>query len=109
MARLGRFELPTSSSGGEESGVGCCVVDRLQWAPVAVRRIIRARSAASVQPRVQTASANFRPFTSSGHARLQTPQLPPSLAQCLQYLQFLHALHGSEPVHVAVEGSNAIW
>ena len=32
---------------------------------------------------------------------LQTPHVPPSLAQCLQYLQFLHALQGSEPVHVA--------
>jgi len=28
------------------------------------------------------------------------PQVPPSFAQCLQYLQFLHALHGSLPVHV---------
>jgi hypothetical protein len=27
--------------------------------------------------------------------------VPPSFAQCLQYLQFLHALHRSEPVHVA--------
>jgi hypothetical protein len=32
---------------------------------------------------------------------LQTPHLPPSLAQCRQYLQFLQAWHGSEPVHVA--------
>lgn len=29
--------------------------------------------------------------------RLQTPQVPPSLAQCLQYLQFLQALHGVLP------------
>ena len=42
-----------------------------------------------------------------GHGRrrhrchLQTPHFPPSFAQCLQYLQFLQALHGSEPVHVA--------
>jgi hypothetical protein len=35
--------------------------------------------------------------------RLQMPQLPPSFAQCLQYLQFLHALHGSLPVQVANE------
>jgi hypothetical protein len=27
-------------------------------------------------------------------------QVPPSLAQCLQYLQFLHAEHGSLPVQV---------
>lgn len=33
---------------------------------------------------------------------LQTPQVPPSLAQCLQYLQFLHALQLPEPVQVAV-------
>lgn len=32
--------------------------------------------------------------------RLQTPHLPPSLAQCLQYLQFLQALQGSPPVQV---------
>lgn len=29
---------------------------------------------------------------------LQTPHFPPSLAQCLQYLQFLQAWQGSEPV-----------
>jgi len=34
-------------------------------------------------------------------AFLQTPHVPPSFAQCLQYLQFLHALQGSEPVQVA--------
>jgi hypothetical protein len=34
---------------------------------------------------------------------LQTPHLPPSFAQCRQYLQFLHALQGSLPVHVAAE------
>ena len=32
---------------------------------------------------------------------LHTPQLPPSFAQCLQYLQFLHALQAREPVQVA--------
>ena len=32
---------------------------------------------------------------------LQTPHFPPSFAQCLQYLQFLHAWQGSEPVQVA--------
>jgi hypothetical protein len=35
---------------------------------------------------------------------LQTPQVPPSFAQCLQYLQFLQAWHGSEPVQVAAGG-----
>jgi hypothetical protein len=32
---------------------------------------------------------------------LHTPHVPPSLAQCLQYLQFLQALHGLLPVQVA--------
>jgi hypothetical protein len=32
---------------------------------------------------------------------LQTPHVPPSFAQCLQYLQFLQALHGLAPVQVA--------
>jgi hypothetical protein len=32
---------------------------------------------------------------------LQTPQVPPSLAQCLQYLQFLQAEQLAEPVQVA--------
>jgi hypothetical protein len=31
---------------------------------------------------------------------LQTPHVPPSLAQCLQYLQFLQAWHGYVPVQV---------
>jgi hypothetical protein len=31
---------------------------------------------------------------------LQTPHFPPSFAQCLQYLQFLQAWQGSEPVQV---------
>lgn len=30
---------------------------------------------------------------------LQTPQVPPSFAQCLQYLQFLQAEQFLEPVH----------
>jgi hypothetical protein len=30
---------------------------------------------------------------------LQTPQVPPFLAQYLQYLQFLQALQSLEPVH----------
>ena len=34
---------------------------------------------------------------------LQTPQVPPFFAQCLQYLQFLHAAQDFEPVHVATE------
>jgi hypothetical protein len=38
---------------------------------------------------------------------LQTPHLPPSLAQCRQYLQFLQALQGSEPVHVAEENMSS--
>jgi hypothetical protein len=29
---------------------------------------------------------------------LQIPHVPPSFAQCLQHLQFLQALHGSDPV-----------
>jgi hypothetical protein len=32
---------------------------------------------------------------------LQTPHVPPSFAQCRQYLQFLQAWQGSEPVQVA--------
>lgn len=39
--------------------------------------------------------------------RLQTPHLPPSFAQCLQYLQFLQAWQGSEPVQVAAKRSLA--
>ena len=39
---------------------------------------------------------------------LQTPHVPPSLAQCLQYLQFLQAWHGSAPVHVAKNASLVI-
>src|SRR5579872_1272050 len=35
---------------------------------------------------------------------LQIPHVPPSFAQCLQYLQFLQAWHGSEPVQVAAGG-----
>lgn len=34
---------------------------------------------------------------------LQTPQLPPSFAQCLQYLQFLQALQEALPVQVATD------
>ncbi len=34
------------------------------------------------------------------------PHVPPALAQCLQYLQFLQALHGVEPVHVAALATN---
>ena len=30
---------------------------------------------------------------------LHTPQVPPFLAQCLQYLQFLQAVQFFEPVH----------
>src|SRR5271156_4255826 len=40
---------------------------------------------------------------------LQTPHLPPSLAQCLQYLQFLHAWQGSAPVHVAEKKSETAY
>src|SRR5277367_4464535 len=40
-------------------------------------------------------------FRESDTWYLQTPHFPPSFAQCLQYLQFLQALHGSEPVQVA--------
>lgn len=40
--------------------------------------------------------------------RLHTPHVPPSLAQCLQYLQFLHAVHGVLPVHVPKLASAAI-
>lgn len=36
---------------------------------------------------------------------LHTPHVPPSFAQCLQYLQFLHAWHGSLPVQVANDAS----
>jgi hypothetical protein len=41
--------------------------------------------------------------------RLQTPHVPPSFAQCLQYRQFLHALHGSLPVHVAHVWGRTRW
>jgi hypothetical protein len=40
-------------------------------------------------------------------AYLHTPHLPPSFAQCRQYLQFLQALQGSLPVHVAVENMSS--
>jgi hypothetical protein len=40
-------------------------------------------------------------------AYLHTPHFPPSLAQCRQYLQFLHALQGSLPVHVAAENTSS--
>ena len=36
---------------------------------------------------------------------LQTPHVPPSLAQCLQYLQFLHALQFLAPLQVAFEAA----
>jgi hypothetical protein len=39
---------------------------------------------------------------------LQTPHFPPSLAQCLQYLQFLQAWQGSAPVHVAENMSSEV-
>jgi hypothetical protein len=38
---------------------------------------------------------------------LHTPHFPPSLAQCRQYLQFLHALQGSLPVHVGAENTSS--
>jgi hypothetical protein len=38
---------------------------------------------------------------------LHTPHSPPSLAQCRQYLQFLQALQGSLPVHVAAENTSS--
>src|ERR1700676_1451468 len=44
-----------------------------------------------------------------GTVYLQTPHFPPSFAQCLQYLQFLHALQGSAPVQVAEKASSGIW
>jgi len=40
---------------------------------------------------------------------LQTPHFPLSLAQCLQYLQFLQAWQGSAPVQVAAEVPTGIW
>lgn len=42
------------------------------------------------------------------HHFLQTPHVPPSLWQCLQAVQFLQALHGSAPVHVAKKAPLAI-
>ena len=33
---------------------------------------------------------------------MHTPHFPPFFAQCLQYLQFLHALQFFEPVQVAL-------
>ena len=40
-------------------------------------------------------------------AYLHTSHFPPSLAQCRQYLQFLQALQGLEPVHVAEENTSS--
>ena len=41
---------------------------------------------------------------SVGHQlRLQTPHFPPCFAQYWQYLQFLHAWQGSEPVQVTAK------
>jgi hypothetical protein len=50
---------------------------------------------------------NLRPqrLEDSCALALQTPHFPPSFAQCLQYLQFLQALHGSAPVQVAPKSS----
>jgi len=45
----------------------------------------------------------------AGFSYLQTPHFPPSLAQCLQYLQFLQAWQGSAPVQVAAEVPNGTW
>src|ERR1700677_1200869 len=42
-----------------------------------------------------------RPRENSYADDLHTPHVPPSFAQCLQYLQFLQALHGLAPVQVA--------
>jgi hypothetical protein len=39
-------------------------------------------------------ASEFRPIIQAQHFYLHT------FAQCLQYLEFLQALHGSEPVHV---------
>ena len=50
-------------------------------------------------------SYNYRSAIATNLPRLQAPHAPPSLAQCLQYLQFLQALHGSLPVQVAKEAS----
>jgi len=36
------------------------------------------------------------------HLFLQTPHVPPSFAQCLQYLQFLQTEQFFVPVHVAL-------
>jgi hypothetical protein len=40
-------------------------------------------------------------FAVPGFRDLQMPHVPPSFEQCLQYLQFLHALQGVFPRHVA--------
>jgi hypothetical protein len=34
------------------------------------------------------------------------PHFPPSCAQCLRYLHFVHAWQGSEPVHVDANSYN---
>jgi hypothetical protein len=48
---------------------------------------------------------NYRAAFEASNERLHTPHVPPSFAQCLQYLQFLQALHGSLPVQVEKEPS----
>ena len=45
-------------------------------------------------------ASEFKPIIQEQNFYLHTPHLPPSFAQCLQYLQFLHAWHGSAPVQV---------
>jgi hypothetical protein len=55
--------------------------------------------------RIQICGFVLRNRLRNGH--LQTPHLPPSLAQCRQYLQFLQALQGSLPVHVEAENTSS--
>src|SRR6267378_6631257 len=54
-------------------------------------------------------AAEVTPQTVNPRSYLQTPHFPPSLAQCLQYLQFLQAWQGSAPVQVAAKMSGGIW
>src|SRR6266478_6405893 len=51
-------------------------------------------------------AAEVTPQTVNPRSYLQTPHFPPSLAQCLQYLQFLQAWQGSAPVQVAAKMSS---
>ncbi len=59
-------------------------------------------------PETKVRPAQFARHQTRLRRYLQTPHLPPSFAQCLQYLQFLQAWQGSAPVQVAASMLNGI-